>query len=76
MVVYLQNNLYHRMFENNLYNLMMQATQEHLSLWRIKKEYLEDASQNPEAKAFWGKMITDKEAHINELKVLIKKELQ
>lgn len=55
---------------------MMQATQEHLSLWRIKKEYLEDASQNPEAKAFWEKMIADKEAHITELKVLIKKELQ
>ncbi len=63
------------MFENNLYNLMMQATVEHRSLWRIKDEYMKDASASPESKAFWEKMIADKEAHIAELKDLIKKEL-
>ncbi len=64
------------MFENNLYNLMMQATVEHVSLWRIKKEYLKDATKSPESKKFWMKMLREKETHVRELKALIKKELK
>lgn len=64
------------MFENNLYNLMMQATVEHVSLWRIKKEYLKDATKSVESKKFWLKMIHDKEKSVKELKALIKKELK
>lgn len=63
------------MFENNLYNLMMQATQEHVSLWRIKNEYLRDAKENSEAKALWESMIKEKETRIQELRELIKKAL-
>ncbi len=64
------------MLNNNTYNLMMQLTVEHLSLWRIKNEYMKDAKKSPDSKKFWAKMLKDKEAHIRELKVLIKKELK
>ena len=63
------------MFENNLYNLMMQATIEHTSLWRIKNEYIKDAGNSPDSKAFWEKMVKDKEEHIAELKTLVKEAL-
>lgn len=63
------------MFTNNLYNLMLQAVEEHKSLWRIKDDYMQDASQSPESLAFWEKAIEDKENHIRELKSLIKEEL-
>ncbi len=64
------------MFENNLYNLMMQVTVEHVSLWRIKDDYMKDAKKSPEVKKFWMKMIHDKETQIKELKALIKKEMK
>ena len=63
------------MVNNNLYNLMMQMTVEHKSLWRIKDDYIKDASKSPETKKFWKKMIMDKENHILELKNLIKTEM-
>ena len=61
---------------NNLYNLMMQMTVEHLSLWRINKNYLKDAKSSPESKKFWQKIVKEKETHIKEIKALIKKELK
>lgn len=64
------------MFTNNLYNLMMQAVEEHKSLWRIKDDYMQDANQSPESIMFWEKMIADKEQHIGKLKELIKTEIQ
>lgn len=64
------------MVDNNLYNLMMQMTQEHKSLWRIKKDYLKDAKSSKELKTFWSKMVKDKEDHIKELKALIKKTMK
>lgn len=63
------------MFDNNLYNLMLQAVEEHKSLWRIKDDYMKDAASSAEAKAYWEKMISEKENHIKELTALIKKEL-
>jgi len=64
------------MFNNNLYNLMMQATVEHLSLWRIKKDYLKDAKKSSTIKKFWTKIAAQKENHLKELKSLIKRELK
>jgi len=64
------------MFSNNLYNLMMQVTIEHTSLWRIKKEYMKDAKLSTASKKFWMKMIKDKEEHIKDLKQIIKQELK
>ena len=64
------------MHNNNVYNLMMQLTEEHKSLWRIKKEYLKDAKNNPKVKAYWTKNAKEKEAHIKELTVLLKGELK
>jgi hypothetical protein len=55
---------------------MTQMTTESKSLWRIKNHYVKDAEESPEAQTFWKKMIEDKEAHIKELKELIKKELE
>lgn len=63
------------MYDNNLYNLMNQCVQEHKSLWRIKDHYQKDASQADDSKAFWEKMVKDKEEHIAELTELIKQHL-
>lgn len=54
---------------------MLQAVEEHKSLWRIKDDYMNDAGQSSETIIFWEKMIADKEAHIAELKELIKVEI-
>ena len=50
---------------------MHQLTQESKSLWRISNNYMNEAASDQE-KAFWTKLATDKEAHINELRELIK----
>jgi len=52
------------MMDNHLFNLMNQMTQEHKSLWRIKKQYLEDASDCQQCQEMWQKLAEDKEAHI------------
>lgn len=62
------------MEQNNTYNLMHQLTQESKSLWRIQNNYTNEALSDEE-KAFWTKLATEKEAHIVELKALIKKAL-
>ncbi|MEK7588410.1 MAG: hypothetical protein AAB438_01180 [Patescibacteria group bacterium] len=54
---------------------MMQLTEEHKSLWRIQKNYLKDAGKSKEVKDFWTKMAKDKENHIKELGILIKKNM-
>lgn len=48
-------------------------TQESKSLWRIKKEYLKDASKAAEVKKFWQDLAKDKEKHLKDMKALIKK---
>jgi len=63
------------MINNNLYNLMLQLTQEQKSLWRINKYYINDAGDCEECKNFWKKLQTNKEEHIKQLKELIKKHL-
>jgi len=63
------------MFENHVYNLMMQFVQEHKSLWRVKNEYKKDAKDCADCQKFWGKMEADKKDHIQELNGLIKKHL-
>jgi len=55
---------------------MMQMTAEHVSLWRIKKEYIRDAKGDKQVQAFWKEMAKDKERHIAELKVRIAEKLQ
>ena len=54
---------------------MMQITEEHKSLWRIKDEYLKDSEGNDSSTDFWKRMAEDKENHIKELTSLIKTEL-
>ena len=63
------------MLNNNLYNLMMQMTVEHLSLWRIKKHYLKDA-KNKDEKKFWNELAKAKEKTLKELNALVKKEMK
>ena len=63
------------MLDNHAYNLVLQLTQEHKSLWRIKNEYLKDAGDCEECKKFWGKMEKEKEEHIKELTGMVKKHL-
>jgi hypothetical protein len=64
------------MLDNNTYNLMMQLTEEHKSLWRIKKHYLKDAGTNKASKEFWNKLAKEKELHIKELGLLIQKSMR
>ncbi|MBI4691839.1 MAG: hypothetical protein HY773_00090 [Candidatus Terrybacteria bacterium] len=64
-----------KMLNNHLYNLLLQMTEEHKSLWRIKKSYLKDAGKCKECIAFWEKMTADKERHISSLHKLIKKHI-
>lgn len=63
------------MLDNHAYNLLMQLSVEHKSLWRIKDEYLKDAGNCAECQAVWKKLEADKEAHVVELLALIKKHL-
>jgi hypothetical protein len=63
------------MEHNNTYNLMNQMTQESKSLWRIKKAYIKEA-KTKQMKDFWTKMAKDKEAHLKELKSILKAELK
>ncbi len=63
------------MFNNNLYNLFAQITEEHKSLWRIKNQYTEDAAGYDKCREFWKKMEKDKENHIKELTELIKEHI-
>jgi len=63
------------MFDNHLYNLMMQMTEEHKSLWRIKNMYMKDAGDCSDCGAFWKKMEEDKEDHIEEIMGLMKNHL-
>jgi hypothetical protein len=63
------------MFDNNLYNLMMQTVAEHQSLYRIKNMYKKDAKNCKECQDFWDKLEMDKEDHIRELQGLIQNHL-
>ncbi|MEI8224256.1 MAG: hypothetical protein WCG20_04020 [bacterium] len=63
------------MKNNNLYNLMTQLTQESRSLWRIKNEYSKDA-KDKELKVFWKELAAEKEALVEDLKLIIKAELE
>ena len=64
------------MLDNHLYNLMLQLTEEHKSLWRIKRMYKKDAKSCKGCRSFWQKLEKDKQAHIKELKQLVKKHLK
>jgi len=64
------------MKNNNLYNLMTQLTQEARSLWRIKNEYKKDSSKNKELAQFWLEVAKEKEILIEDLKAVIKAEME
>jgi hypothetical protein len=63
------------MLDNNTYNLMEQLVQEHKSLWRIQKHYLEDGEGSTEATSYWKALAKDKETHIVSLLDLLRKHL-
>jgi len=63
------------MFDNHLYNLMAQMTEEHKSLWRIKNMYMKDAGDCADCTAFWKKMEQSKEEYIGELQELVMKHM-
>ena len=64
------------MLDNHLYNLMIQLVEEHKASWRIKKHYKKDSRSCKKCQAFWKKLEKDKEAHVKELKALIKSHLK
>lgn len=73
--ILLNFNIPYTMLDNHLYNLMLQMTEENKSLWRIKNNYLSDAGDCADCKAFWEMLEKDKQEHINDLLELIKKHL-
>jgi hypothetical protein len=60
---------------NHEYNIMNQLIQEQKSLWRIEGLYLNEA-QSDEEKAVWERIKSDKQAHVQELKKLVKGTLE
>lgn len=64
------------MLDNNTYNIMEQLTKENQSLWRIKNNYIGDASGCNECKEYWQKLIKDKEQHVKDLSELLKHHMQ
>jgi hypothetical protein len=54
---------------------MTQLTQESRSLWRIKNEYQKD-TKSKELKSFWKELAEEKEALIEDLKLIIKAEME
>ncbi len=60
---------------NHEYNIMNQLIQEQKSLWRIEGLYLNEA-QSDEEKAVWEQIKSDKQAHVQELKKLVKGTLE
>jgi hypothetical protein len=63
------------MLTDHLYNLMTQLTQEHKSVWRMKKYYVKDAGDCVDCVKFWEKLAADKEAHIRVLEEEVKKHM-
>jgi hypothetical protein len=55
---------------------MTQLTQEARSLWRIKNEYKKDSSKNKELAQFWAEVAKEKEILIEDLKAVIKAEME
>lgn len=64
------------MLDNHIYNLLVQATEEHKSLWRIKNEYKKDAGNCEVCRLFWEKLEKNKEDLASELTELIKNHLK
>ncbi|KKU10633.1 MAG: hypothetical protein UX65_C0003G0016 [Parcubacteria group bacterium GW2011_GWB1_46_8] len=64
------------MFDNHVYNLMLQLVEEHKALWRIKRMYKKDSGKCKACKVLWGKMEKDKLAHVKELQGMIKKHIK
>ncbi len=60
------------MYNDHIYDLLSQLTQEHRSLWRIKKYYLKDSRNCKKCRDFWQKLAKEKEAHIKEIVELLK----
>jgi hypothetical protein len=60
-----------KMLDNHLYNLMMQAVDEHKSVYRIKNMYKKDAKNCKECQALWDQLEKDKEAHIQQIQNIL-----
>jgi hypothetical protein len=55
---------------------MTQLTQEARSLWRIKNDYMKDAGKSKELKQFWTEVANEKQVLIDDLKAVIKAEME
>jgi tryptophanyl-tRNA synthetase len=64
------------MQENHIYNLMLQITEEHKSVWRMENEYKQDARNCNECKNLWQKIATNKQDHIEQLTKQLKVHIQ
>lgn len=63
------------MFDNYVYNLLIQLVEEHKSIWRIENYYIKDCGDRTEDVEFWEKMAADKEAHIKVIEEKVKEYL-
>lgn len=71
----IKNNGALSMFTNHLYNLLIQITEEHKSVWRMQEYYIKDAGGCGKCVEFWKKLAADKEAHIRVLEEQIREHL-
>ena len=63
------------MYDNHTYNLLEQLSEELKSLWRIKKNYPEDAGSCEHCKTIWKDLEGQKENNVEKLTELLKSHL-
>lgn len=63
------------MHDNHTYNLLEQLSEELKSLWRIKKNYPEDAGGCEHCISFWKDLEKQKEKNVESLTELLKTHL-
>lgn len=64
------------MLDNNTYNLMAQLVEESQSLWRIRNQYMKDASMCQECADYWTRLAREKEQHVMDLERLVMEHTQ
>ncbi len=63
------------MLDNNTYNLMEQLINENKSLWRIKNNYKNDASNDTEIQQAWNLIEKDKQELVKLLTIKLRERL-
>lgn len=64
------------MLNNHTYDLLVQLTEEHKSLWRMREMYESDSDRCPQCQELWQRLEEQKLRNVSELEELLKSHLQ